>query len=329
MKRSRTLLTTALPVALVAALALTGCAGSAEDPALAEQDCTVPGAASDAAKIAGEFGGEVTLEGTTPLTAKTAERTVAIEGDGDVIAKGASATAQLTVFNGKSGEVIAPGASATIINDAEQLAPWAANAIACSSIGDRVVLAAPVSDVLGAGGGESYDMADTDAIIAVMDFMKILPTRAEGTAVTPPAGFPTVELDESGKPTVTMPKGDAPKKLEIATLIEGDGATVKSGDTVTVHYIGAIWRTGEVFNSSWDMGQPASFPVTYPDGVIKGFYDALEGAKVGSQVMAVVPAADGYGENTAEQLKGSASDVKNDDVLVFVIDVLDTTSPQK
>ncbi|MBN9612290.1 MAG: FKBP-type peptidyl-prolyl cis-trans isomerase, partial [Actinobacteria bacterium] len=132
-------------------------------------------------------------------------------------------------------------------------------------------------------------------------------------------------LDKNGKPTVTMPKSKAPAKLDIATLIQGEGDTVKDGDQVTVHYVGAIWRNGEVFNSSWDGGQPATFTVAYPNGVIEGSYKALVGAKVGSQVIAIVPPSAGYGKNTAENLKGSAKDVKNDDTLVFVVDILATS----
>ena len=75
-------------------------------------------------------------------------------------------------------------------------------------------------------------------------------------------------------------------------LKQGDGEVVQPGDTVTVQYKGVLWRNGEMFDSSWSRGAPASFQTT---GVVKGFQKALEGQKVGSQVIAIVPPADGYG----------------------------------
>lgn len=338
MKRTRALLTTVLPVALAATLILTGCSGGNDFDGTSgsggkgdtKQNCAPSGSASDSVKIDGKLGGEVKLKAKTPIAVKSLERTVALKGDGEKLGTGDAATVQMTVFNGKTGEMIAPGAPTTIVNDPSKISEWAAKAVGCSAIGDRVVIVTPASEILGAGQGAAYQLEDTDALVAVFDFTGTPLTRAEGKAVKAPAGFPEVELGDDGKPTITMPKGEkAPKKLEIATLIQGDGDTVKDGDTVSVHYVGAIWRTGEVFNSSWDMGTPATFPVTYPNGVIKGFYKALVGAKVGSQVIAVVPASAGYGDNTESQLKGSASDIKNDDVLVFVVDVLSTAHAAK
>ena len=156
----------------------------------------------------------------------------------------------------------------------------------------------------------------------VFDVKSILPAvepaldRAEGTEQPAPKGFPTVKLAEDGAPTITIPKdAKAPTKLEIATLIEGDGAVVKPGDNVTVHYTGVIWRTGETFDSGWARGAPVEFATT---GVIGGFQKALEGQKFGSQIISVVPAEDGgYG---AAGLEGKG--FQKDDVMVFVLDIL-------
>ncbi|CAG7611381.1 FKBP-type peptidyl-prolyl cis-trans isomerase [Leucobacter soli] len=330
MKRTRALLTTALPAALVAALALTGCSGGNDfgdetDGGTSAQECTPSGAASDAVQLSGDFGEDVKLDSKTPVVAETLERTVAIAGEGEALATGATASVNLTFINGKTGEELSPTSAQRVVNDPEQILPWALQALSCSNIGDRIVTVAPASEMFGEGGGAQADMEDADAVITVIDLLGLAKTRAEGKAVDAPAGFPTVTLAEDGAPTVTMPTDvEAPTKLQIATLIEGDGEVVKDGDSVTSHYIGAIWRTGEVFNSSWEMGSPATFTAAYPGGVIEGFYEALVGQKVGSQVIAIVPASAGYGDDTASQLSGTGVDVKNDDVLVFVVDILDT-----
>ena len=85
--------------------------------------------------------------------------------------------------------------------------------------------------------------------------------RAEGEAVAPVGGQPKVKLSESGKPTVTIPKGDAPTDLVVQPLIKGAGPVVQAGQTITAHYTGAVWRTGKTFDSSWARGAPADFPI--------------------------------------------------------------------
>lgn len=317
MKRTRALLTIALPAALVAAVALTGCsAGGGSD-----QQCASSGKASEALKIEGDFGSDVTLSSKTPVKASALERSVLVKGDGEEIPEGSSATASFTVFSGKSGEVISPRSPITMANEAGKVAEWAAETIACSKIGDRVAAVIPSSDVLGAGGGANYDLADTDTIVAVFDFTALALDRAEGKAVDAPKGFPGVKLDENGAPTITIPKGEAaPTELKTATLIEGDGAVVQETDTVRLNYTGVVWSSGKVFDSSWEKGTPIELTANQ---FVPGFTKAIVGQKVGSQVIAIIPASEGYGDDTASRL--SAADAIDGDVMVFVVDILGTT----
>jgi len=320
-KRTRTALTICLPAALIGALALTGCTGGDSSG----QDCAPEGKVSKSIKIEGDFGAEVTLASETPVTTESLERTVAIKGDGDAIKKGETVVAHFTVINAKTGDVIAPGASSNIANDPEVVAPWAAQSIACSSIGDRVVTVVPSSDVLGEGGGANYDLEDSDSLIAVFDFEKVAKMRAWGTPVDAPKGFPTVELAENGAPTITIPEGaKAPTKLDSATILEGDGATVSETDTVTVQYAGVVWSNGKEFDSSWANGAPYTLPVNQ---FVPGFTKSLVGQKVGSQVIAIIPPKDGYGDGTADKL--AAADATEDDVMVFVVDILDAQPAAK
>lgn len=43
-------------------------------------------------------------------------------------------------------------------------------------------------------------------------------------------------------------------------LDEGDGTTVTAESTVEINYVGVNGRTGEVFDSSYEAGQSATFP---------------------------------------------------------------------
>ncbi|BAS09000.1 FK506-binding protein [Arthrobacter sp. Hiyo4] len=56
------------------------------------------------------------------------------------------------------------------------------------------------------------------------------------------------------KPEIDFPQGDVPTELVITDLIEGDGAEAKKGDTVSTHYVGVAWSTGEEFDASWGRG---------------------------------------------------------------------------
>lgn len=88
----------------------------------------------------------------------------------------------------------------------------------------------------------------------------------------------------------TLSKVAALQKID---LVVGTGAEVKAGDTVSVHYTGAIAATGEIFQSSKDFGtEPITFPL---GGVIKGWTDGIPGMKVGGTRRLVIPAAQAYG----------------------------------
>jgi len=91
---------------------------------------------------------------------------------------------------------------------------------------------------------------------------------------------------------------------------------VETGQTITVHYTGVLWDTGEVFDSSWESGSAASFPIG-TGGVIAGWDKGLVGRTVGSQLLLVIPPADGYAD------AGSGSTIPPGATLVFVVDILD------
>jgi FKBP-type peptidyl-prolyl cis-trans isomerase len=74
----------------------------------------------------------------------------------------------------------------------------------------------------------------------------------------------------------------------------GTGSEVKSGDTVTVDYTGAVASTGVIFQSSLDAGKPVSFSLS---GVIKGWTDGVPGMKEGGTRRLYIPASQAYGAN--------------------------------
>ncbi len=316
--RTRPLLV--LSTVAAASLLLAGCSGSGNpesssspDPSSSSQ-CLVnaeAGDTSDAVVVEGE-GADTTV--TVPADAEFAnvERTVISEGEGENLTVNDLVSVQYQIVDAASGTVLDSSArgedgSLPVLLDPNQSSLFVA-ALECEPIGSRVVLALPAS-ALGEGASN---------LVVYAEAVDRLPEVATGEDLEPTAGMPEVELDDDGKPTVTIPDGDAPTETKVAVLKQGDGATVASGDLVVVQYLGVKWSDGEEFDSSWSRdAAPAQFQTT---GVVAGFQKALEGQKVGSQVLVVMPPSDGYGASEGHELQ--------DESLVFVVDILATTPVQ-
>ncbi len=129
------------------------------------------------------------------------------------------------------------------------------------------------------------------------------------TAKTPTTGPLSTE------PKVTPPSGPAPSKLETKNLIVGTGAEAKDGDTVTVNYVGVLYKTGKVFNASWETKEPFSFTLGKGQ-VIPGWDQGVPGMKVGGRRELIIPSALAYGA------KGSPPKIPANEPLVFVVDLL-------
>lgn len=107
---------------------------------------------------------------------------------------------------------------------------------------------------------------------------------------------------------------DVVRTLGIQDLSVGDGPEVAPNDTVTVHYVGAIAKTGSVFQSSRDFGKPISFPLS---SVIAGWTQGLPGMKVGGKRRLLIPATLAYGSAPPY-----GSGIPADADLVFDIELL-------
>ncbi len=317
-----------IALASVVALTLVGCSATSNGNA-ASTGCVAAkaGASSAKIKVTGKFGADPTVTFTTPLTSKTTERTVITDGSGTVAQSGSAVTINYSVYNGTTGKQIdttgfGVSKAQPLTLDSKSIIPGLFKAVACSPAGSRVDAVIPPVDAFGTAGSASLGISATDSIVFVIDVVSATKpvkalAKANGADQPAPAGFPTVKLASNGSPTITIPKTDPPTALKIADLKKGTGATVKDGASVTVHYTGVVWQTGKTFDSSWTRGTPATFTTT---GVIPGFSKALVGQKVGSQVITIIPPADGYGSSPP----AGQTDITATSTLVFVIDILAT-----
>jgi peptidylprolyl isomerase len=128
-------------------------------------------------------------------------------------------------------------------------------------------------------------------------------------------GGGTETAEAKPKPTVEIPDGPAPTELVIEDIEEGDGAEAKSGDQVSVNYVGVLFDGGKEFDASFDRGQPFEFQLG-AGSVIPGWDQGVEGMKVGGRRQLVIPPDLGYGA------QGSPPDIPPNATLVFVIDLL-------
>jgi peptidylprolyl isomerase len=113
-------------------------------------------------------------------------------------------------------------------------------------------------------------------------------------------------------PEFDFPEGPAPTELVIEDLQVGDGTEAGPGQTVTVHYAGIDFETGEQFDSSWDRGESIEFRLK---GLIVGWQEGIPGMKVGGRRKLTIPPEMAYGASgSGHRLSGKT--------LVFIIDLL-------
>ena len=105
----------------------------------------------------------------------------------------------------------------------------------------------------------------------------------------------------------TLPSG-----LQFEVLTQGTGNKPSLGSSVTTHYHGTLIN-GTVFDSSYQRGQPATFPV---NGVIAGWTEALQLMPEGSKYRLYIPSDLAYGK------RGAGRDIPGDTALIFDVELI-------
>jgi len=311
----------ALIVATVVAASLAACSS----PVTTAADCTTGVKSGDASSLV-----TVTAEGSpdattaaeatptvsfpTPLFTDGLEKSTLTNGDGQVLQDGDIADTTVYVYDGETETIITGGVVRPIVGDDEN--PFS-KLVECSTVGSRIV-ATVARDVILAP--EAEGAVDDSTVVMIIDITARYLGKANGVEQIPQAGIPSVVLAPNGRPGITIPNETAPAELKTAVLKQGDGATVAENDTVMLNYTGLTWADKSVFASTWEDGAAASVVVTDLDaegtGVVPGLKKALIGQKVGSQVVVVIPPAEGFAD------QAPPAGVSADSTLVYVFDVL-------
>ena len=116
-------------------------------------------------------------------------------------------------------------------------------------------------------------------------------------------------LAENGKKAgVTTTKSG----LQYEVLTEGKGEHPTDKDRVTVHYKGTLLN-GETFDSSYDRGQPVTFPL---GNVIPGWTEGVQLMTVGAKYKFYIPSNLAYGE------RGAGVKIGPNSTLVFEVELI-------
>jgi len=126
---------------------------------------------------------------------------------------------------------------------------------------------------------------------------------------------PKANINEPQAQTQTTPASYDIQGMKVEKLKDGTGAEAKSGDTVTVNYVGTL-ENGSKFDSSIDRNEPFQFTLGQ-NRVIQGWELGVLGMKVGEKRKLTIPPELGYG---SQAVGGGA--IPANSTLIFEVDLL-------
>jgi FKBP-type peptidyl-prolyl cis-trans isomerase len=114
--------------------------------------------------------------------------------------------------------------------------------------------------------------------------------------------------ENAKKPDIIVTKSG----LQYTVLQQGEGAKPTATDKVTVHYEGTT-IDGNVFDSSYKRGEPASFPL---NRVIAGWTEGVQLMQEGSKFRFFIPSSLAYGA------RGAGRDIGPNSALIFDVELI-------
>lgn len=299
-------------------LALTACSTVEPAAASCERELT-DSSALDLVQVGdAPVGDEPEITITAPVHVTESAAQDLVVGDGaPVTSDEQDVVFDLTVLDGSTGTPVAASGYTGDLSLVYPVDSWAetfpglVDALQCATEGTRTVLALAPDDVT-PDTRARFGLADDATTVVVLDLQKVYLAAADGEEqFNDRAGMPAVVRAPDGRPGIIVPDAAPPSELAVEVLKKGDGAVVTGDLPVRVHYTGLTWDDREVFETTWDAG---SQPVDL-DSMLPGFADALRGQTVGSQILAVIPPDQGYGDAGQGVIPGGST-------LVFVVDIL-------
>jgi len=141
--------------------------------------------------------------------------------------------------------------------------------------------------------------------MSIADKLKALLTKKQNDNMKTGEEFLAENAKKEG--VVSLPSG-----LQYEVITMGTGEKPLAHNTVTCHYHGTV-ISGEVFDSSVQRGQPASFPL---NAVISGWTEALQLMPTGSKWRLFLPPHLAYGNRQVSKVIGPNS------TLIFEVELI-------
>lgn len=268
----------------------------------------------DAVSVTGDPGKAPTVKADWPIKIAKTTSKVLNAGSGRTVDSTATVNVNYVGINARTGKSFDSSFSrgqATSFS-LDQVVAGFKKGLAGKKVGDRVLIMMPGTDAYDSQGGASQvGINKGDSLIFVVEIKDASYKTAEGTAVTPPAGLPTVTM-KNNVPEVTIGSAKKPASLVTQPLIKGAGRKVTIKDTVQVKYRTWSWSDSELIEDGFD-GNGVSGQMS---GVIEGWKKGLVGQTVGSRVMLIVPPDMAYPKGNATPM------IAKGETLVYVIDIL-------
>jgi peptidylprolyl isomerase len=303
---------------LSAALALTACGSSSSSSGSSASASASASYVTGTAgvTVTGELGSkpQVTMgadtKGTTALTISDL-----VVGTGATVKAGDTVSAQYVGIGANTGKEFDSSWSRGTPAEfslTQVIQGWQ-DGIPGMKVGGRRLLVIPAALAYADSPPSGTTIEKNEVLVFVVDLVPTVAPTA-GPHVTGTAGV-TVTGSAGKKPTITVSKQTAATtQLTLSDITPGTGAEAKTDSTVTVQYVGVGAITGKQFDSSWDNGSAATFPLAQ---VITGFRDGITGMKASGRRLIVIPAAQAYGATPP-----TGSSIKANEPLVFVVDLV-------
>lgn len=174
---------------------------------------------------------------------------------------------------------------------------------------DRVEIEAVVAGLRSGFSGDDGELSPEELKAAFEEMNQLLQERQAEQAKAFIAEGEKFLTENAARDEVTVTDSG----LQFEIIAEGDGEKPLAESKVRTHYHGTL-IDGTVFDSSYERGEPAEFPV---NGVIPGWTEALQLMPVGSKWRLYVPSDLAYGEH------GAGDRIAPHTTLVFDVELLD------
>ncbi|WP_243225733.1 hypothetical protein [Microbacterium sp. CIAB417] len=279
----------------LAAVALTGCTAA---PTFAGETCDRASSTSgidDAVTVTGEVGVAPDVELFSPLHVETTSYTDVVTGEGTPLTSPQQLTVlDIALYNGTTGDQVVQTEFDGDLSRLSNIASWTqqipgiGEVLECATPGTRMVAAIAPAD-FGEAALSGFQLDEDTTVVAVIDVLDTQLARATGAKQFNNArNLPTVVRAADGRPGIIVPDDAAPTEQVEQLLIKGDGERIDEDTNVWVNYTAVSWDSKTVSSTTWDSNPTAGLAQAAPTVA-----EALIGQTVGSQLLVVVPAAEG------------------------------------